>query len=180
MGLFLVESMRITHLFPGIANLNEKMRRRMFWISLVLLVTLAGIEAALALMRDMLIADKAALLQSLASTHQAAPTDPWLARIPTAGQMLLGFMLPFALAFIAIPLESFIYSARTVGGAVLVMLVRVLAFVLRVLGNLVRQLCKMLTILYDVTIVLPLLVERMVKAMRNGGAAVSRPAGRGT
>jgi len=180
MGLFVVESMRITHLFPGISNLNEKMRRRMFWIALVLLVTLAGIEAALALMRDMLIADKAALLQSLASTQQSAPTDPWLARIPTAGQMLLGFILPFALAFIAVPLESFIYSARTVGGAVLVMLVRTLAFVLRVLGNFVRQLCKMLTILYDVTIVLPLLVERMVKAMRNGGAAMSRPAGRGT
>jgi hypothetical protein len=180
MGLFLVETLRVTHLFPRIANLNERMRRRMFWISLILLVTLAGIEAALALMRDMLIADKAALLKSLASTQQAAPTDPWLARIPTAGQMLLGFILPFALAFVAVPLESFIYSARTVGGAVLVMLVRVLGFVLRVLGNFVRQLCRVLTTLYDVTIVLPLLVERMVKAMRNGEAAASRPAGRGT
>ncbi len=180
MGLFVVETLRITHLFPGIANLNERMRRRMFWIALVLLVTLAGIEAALALMRDMLIADKAALLKSLASTQQAAPVDPLLARIPTAGQMLLGFMLPFALAFIAVPLESFIHSARTVGGALLVMLVRALAFVLRVLGNLVRQLFKVLTILYDVTIVLPLLVERMVKAMRNDGVAASRPAGRST
>jgi hypothetical protein len=94
--------------------------------------------------------------------------------------MLLGLILPFALAFIAVPLESFIHSARTVGGTVLVMLVRSLAFVLRVLGNFVRQLCKMLAILYDVTIVLPLLVERMVKAMRDGGAGASRPAGRGT
>ena len=44
----------------------------MIWISLVLLVTLAGIEAALALMRDMLIADKQALLQSLAAAQAAA------------------------------------------------------------------------------------------------------------
>ena len=72
------------------------------------------------------------------------------------------------------------YSARTVGGAALVMLVRVVAFVLRVLGNLVRQLFRVLITLYDVVIVLPLLVERMVKAMRNGEAAASRPAGRGT
>jgi hypothetical protein len=168
MGLFLMEALRITHLFPRIANLTDTMRRRVLWISLTLLVTLAGIEAALALMRDMLIADKQALLQTLASAQQAAPADPLLARIPTAGQMLLGFILPFALAFVAVPLESFIYSARTVGGSALVMVVRVLAFVLRVLGNFVRQLCRVLTILYDVTIVLPLLIERMVKAARGG------------
>ena len=71
MGLFLMEALRITHLFPRIASLSEHLRRRMMWIALVLLVTLAGVEAALALMRDMLIADKQALLQSLAT---AAPS----------------------------------------------------------------------------------------------------------
>ena len=178
MGLFLMEALRITHLFPRIGNLSDTMRRRVLWISLTLLVILAGIEAALALMRDMLIADKQALLQTLAATQQAAPVDPLLARIPTAGQMLLGFILPFALAFVAIPLESFMYSMRTVGGAALVMLVRVVGFVLRVLGNLVRQFCKVLITLYDVTIVIPLLIERIVKASRGGGgdeAAESRP-----
>jgi hypothetical protein len=82
--------------------------------------------------------------------------------------MILGFMLPFALAFVAIPLESFVHTARTVGGAALVMLVRVAGFVLRILGNFVRQVCKVLITLYDVTIVLPLLIERMVKASRGG------------
>jgi len=181
MGLFLMESLRITHLFPRIANLSDTMRRRVLWISLTLLVVLAGIEAALALMRDMLIADKQALLQSLATTQQAASTDPLLARIPTAGQMLLGFILPFALAFVGIPLESFIYSMRTVGGATLVTLVRVAAFTLRVLGSFMRHLCRVLITLYDVLIVLPLLVERMVKAARSeeGAAADSRAARRG-
>ena len=168
MGLFLMEALRFTHLFPAIANLNDTMRRRILWFSAVFLLTLAGIEASLALIRDMLMADKQALLQSLASAQQAAPADPLLARIPTAAQMLLGFILPLALAFVAIPLESFVHSLRTVGGAALVMLVRVLAFVLRILGNLVRQLCRVLTTLYDVTIVLPLLIERMVKAARGG------------
>ncbi len=175
MGLFLMEALRVTHLFPRIANLHEHMRRRMMWIALVLLVTLAGIEAALALMRDMLIADKQALVQSLASTQQAAPADPWLARIPTAGQMLLGFILPFALAFIAIPLESLIYSSRTVGGTALVVLVRSLAFVLRVLGNLARNLCRVTITLYDVVIVLPLLIERMVKATRPAATGEEPP-----
>jgi len=168
MGLFLMEALRFTHLFPAIVNLNDKMRRRILWFSAVFLLTLAGIESSLALIRDMLMADKQALIQSLASAQQAAPADPLLARIPTAAQMLLGFILPLALAFVAIPLESFVHSLRTVGGAALVMLVRVLAFVLRILGNLVRQLCRVLTTLYDVTIVLPLLIERVVKAARGG------------
>jgi hypothetical protein len=173
MGLFLMEALRITHLFPRIANLNEHMRHRMMWIALTLLVTLAGIEAALALMRDMLIADKQALLHSLATVQQAA-TDGWVARIPTAGQMLLGFILPFALAFVAIPLESLIYSTRTVGGVLLAGFVRALAFVLRILGNLARRLSRVLINLYDVVIVLPLLIEHLVKAPRTHAPAKSR------
>jgi len=171
MGLFLMESLRITHLFPRIATLNERTRRRMIWISLVLLVTLAGIEAALALMRDMLIADKQALLQSLAATQHAA-SEGWIGRIPTAGQMVLGFILPFALAFVAVPLESFLHSARTVGGSLLVDLFRALGFVLRVLGNLARHMSRILLHLYDLLIVLPLLAEQLVRSLRSGEAPV--------
>jgi hypothetical protein len=164
MGLFLMEALRITHLFPRIATLNDTMRRRMLWIALVLLVTLAGVEAALALMRDMLIADKQALVQSLATVQQAPVNDGWVGRIPTAGQMLLGFILPFALAFIAIPLESLIHSSRTVGGVLLAALVSTVALVLRVLGNVARRMSRVLITLYDVVIVIPLLVEHMAKA----------------
>jgi hypothetical protein len=168
MGLFLMETLRITHLFPTIHNLSEEMRRRMMWIAFTLLVILAGIEAALALMRDMLIADKAALLQSLATTPQHSPaSDGWLARIPTAGQMLLGFILPFALAFVAVPLESFIASARTVGGAALVLVTRAAAFLLRLAGNLVRNLAKVTITAYDIVIVLPLMVEKILKGKKS-------------
>jgi hypothetical protein len=162
MGLFLMETLRITHLFPKIHGLPERMRKRMMWTAFVLLLCLAGIEAALALMRDMLIADKQALLQSLAAT-QAAAADGWIGRIPTVGQMLLGFILPFALAFVAIPLESFVNSARTVGGAGLVVAARALAAALRIAGNFCKQLSRVLVTLYDILIVLPLLVERLVK-----------------
>jgi hypothetical protein len=173
MGLFLMETLRITHLFPRIHNLPELMRRRMMWASFVLLLILAGIEAALALMRDMLIADKQALLQSLAAS-QAHVADGWLGAIPTAGQMLLGFILPFALAFVAVPLESFINTARTVGGAALVILARAAAVLLRTAGNAIRQLSKVLITLYDVLIVLPLLIERMVKNARPGALRARR------
>ena len=169
MGLFLLEALRITHLFPRIGNLGERMRRRMLWIALTLLATLAGVEAALALMRDMLIADKQALLQSLA-TVQVTANEGWVAHIPTAGQMLLGFILPFALAFIAIPLESLIHSGRTVGGALLGALVRASAFALRFAGNVARHASRVLIRLYDVGIVVPLLIERLVKARPQAAA----------
>jgi len=166
MGLFLLEALRITHLFPRIANLNDRLRTRMLWIALTLLVILAGVEAALALMRDMLISDKQALLQSL-STVQPVAHDGWMSSIPTAGQMLLGFILPFALAFIAIPLESVIHSGRTVGGVFVLALLRSLAFLMRVLGNVARQMSRVLIKLYDVFIVVPLMAERMWKGSRS-------------
>ncbi len=173
MGLFLMESLRITHLFPRIANLEDRMRRRMVWISLALLVTLGCVEAALALMRDTLIADKQALLQSLA-TVPAVVNEGLLGRIPTAGQMILGFILPLALAFVAVPLESFIHSARTVGGALLVNLIRSVGFLMRVLGNVARQGARVLLHAYDLLIVLPLLAEHLVRSQR-GREPAPRP-----
>jgi hypothetical protein len=77
--------------------------------------------------------------------------------------MLLGFILPFALAFIAIPLESLIHSTRTVGGVLIAALVASTGFVLRVLANVARRMARVLITLYDVVIVLPLAVEHLVK-----------------
>jgi hypothetical protein len=167
MGLFLMETLRITRLFPVIGNLSDRARRRMMWVALTLLVTLAGIEAALALMRDLLIQDKQALVQSLASVQQAAMADSWVGKIPTVGQMLLGFILPFALTFVAIPLESLVHSTRTVFGALLMVLARGFAMLLRIAGNGFRQLSRVLVHLYDVVIVLPLWVERVAKGARS-------------
>jgi hypothetical protein len=164
MGLFLMETLRITHLFPKIHGLPDTTRRRLMFAAATLLITLAGIEAALALMRDMLIADKAALIQSLSTVQQHAPAaDGWMTKIPTAGQMLLGFILPFALAFVAVPLESFIASARTVLGSALVALTQGAALGTRLLATLVKSLTKLTITFYDIVIVLPLLVERLIK-----------------
>jgi cobalamin biosynthesis protein CobD/CbiB len=80
--------------------------------------------------------------------------------------MLLGFILPFALAFIAIPLESLIHSARTVGGVLVLVPVRLAALVLFTLGSLARHTSRVLVQLYDVAIVLPLLGERAVRSWR--------------
>ena len=165
MGLFLLESLRITHLFPTMSSMSDQMRRRIMWTALVLLIVLAGIESSLALMRDMLIADKAAMLHDL-STLAPVTTDSWLTRIPMVGQMVMGFVLPFVLAFVAIPLEVVVYSLRTVVGVLLVMLMRSISFVLRIIGLIFNHLGRILSNVYDIFIVLPLLIERWVSGLR--------------
>ena len=170
MGVFLLETLRITHLFPTIASMSDQLRRRVMWVAFILLVVLACIESSLALMRDMLIADKAAMLHDLATVAPAA-TDSWLAHIPMVGQMVMGFVLPFVLAFVAIPLEVVIYSLRTVVGVVLVMLMRAVSFVLRFMAMIFYRLGRIMINVYDIAIVLPLLVERWVAALRGSMAA---------
>jgi prefoldin subunit 5 len=175
MGLFLMESLRFTHLFP-LSNVNEKMRRSMMWMSLTILLVLAGVEVALAVMRDLIVSADVALKQSLGNAAVAVPVDAsWMMKIPTAGQMILGFTLPFALAFVAIPLEYFIQSSRTVFGNGMVFVLRGLALLLRVVGVIVKQVGNALCLLYDSIIFVPLLIERMVQGAnsRHGVAAVS-------
>ena len=165
MGLFLMESLRITHLFPRIHNMHDSMRMRLVWVSFSILFILAGVEVALAVMRDLIITADMELKRGLGNAVTAAPVEvSWVTKIPVAGQMILGFVLPFALAFVAIPLEYFISSGRTVIGALFVVLTRSVGLVLRILSNLTRHAATALTMLYDVLIFLPLLIERAVRA----------------
>ncbi len=157
MGLFLMESLRITHLFPVIGQLDDRMRKRMIWISFIILFTLAGVESALAFMRDRIAADMEALRQTLAGAEAVRTQVESV--IPTAGQMVMGFVLPFALTFVAIPLESFIHSSRTVIGIALAWALRSGAFVLRLTGNIISHLGKAIIALYDLLIFPALWIE---------------------
>jgi hypothetical protein len=177
MGLFLMETLRITHLFPGINAMSEKMRRALMWVFFSILLILAGVEVGLAVMRDQIILADLAFKRDLAgggAAAQAVADLGWVQKIPVAGQMILGFILPFALAFVGIPLEYFIFSARTVLGALLVLGLRTLGVTLRVAANACRQLGKALTMLFDAVIFLPLSVERLVRSRANGGLALPR------
>ncbi len=159
MGLFLMESLRITRLFPVIGRLDARSRRRMAFATLSILLILAGIESSLAYMRDMLAADRMALTQQLAGATVQRPEFMW---IPAVGQMVMGFILPFALTFVAIPLESFIHSSRIVLGQVIVGALRVVAFGVDMLGFAADHAGKALKNLYDVVVFLPLKIEDLV------------------
>jgi len=160
MGLFLMESLRITRLFPVIGALPDKTRVRMIYITFTILFLLATVEAGLAYMREVLLQDELATSALLRGDAAAAVTATgefmW---ITTAAQMGMGFILPFALVFVAIPLETFVHSLRTVLGLIAISFLRVVALSLRVLANVFLYLGVLLKQIYDLPLFVPLWIE---------------------
>ena len=117
-------------------------------------------------MRNMLAADKEALIQQLAGGSVAASAAFQYRWLPSLAQMVLGFILPFLLAWAAIPLEMFVHSGRIVGGLVSAAALRASAFSLRLVGNLFDSLSRLLVTLYDALVSPLLLGERAVKSFR--------------
>ena len=154
MGLFLMESLRITRLFPVIGALPDKMRVRMIWITFSILFLLASVEAGLAFMREVLLQDELATSALLRGEAIVVANDyMW---ITTVAQMGMGFILPFALTFVAIPLETFVHSLRTVLGLVAIGALRATATGLRVLSSGSRAASTFAMQVYDLPLFIPL------------------------
>ena len=168
MGLFMMESLRITRLFPVIGALNDKLRIRMIWITFGFLFALACVEAGLAFMREILMQDELATSAILRGDNGGFQSTDF-AWITTVAQMGMGFILPFALVFVAIPLETFVHSLRTVLGILGTGLLRGLAFTLRLLGNFSHYIGKLLVNFYDLVIFAPLWIEGVITD-RHGSA----------
>ncbi|MFZ1985732.1 MAG: hypothetical protein WAU91_15035 [Desulfatitalea sp.] len=159
LGFFVMDALRITRLFSVIGSMEDNKRKAIFWVLFGFLTLLAGVESALALMRDRMAADMEALRQSLAGVEN---TELVTSSIPKIGQMIMGFILPFILTFVAIPFESFVSSARTVIGIVTTWLLRSLAFTLRLIGNLGFYAGRLIVNVYDLFIFPALWVEGLI------------------
>ncbi len=166
MGLFLMESLRITRLFPVIGALPDKVRVRMVWITFTILFLLATVEAGLAYMREVLLHDELATSALLRGDVSQTLTGQYL-WITTAAQMGMGFILPFALTFVAIPLETFVHSLRTVLGLFAIGFLRFISLALRVLGNSFRYLGLLAEHLYDLPLFIPIWLEQ--RSSKNTG-----------
>jgi hypothetical protein len=170
-GIFVMETLGITHLFPKLSGLPASRRRVIFGVALIGLLLLALIEASLAILREQLLEADKAMSLSLSIAGEAAATRapveaPLLSRIPMIGQAVLGFILPWILAMIAVPLEMLVESGRHVVGRGLGLLLRGLGALLRICAHLVRYLAAALAHVFDIYIVIPLQVERLVRGSR--------------
>jgi hypothetical protein len=100
-----------------------------------------------------------ALRQSLAGVE---PTAVAASNIPTIGQMILGFILPFILTTVAMPFETFVSSSRTVLGMAGAWALRTLGFFLRLAGNLGYYLGRLVVNVYDLIIFPALWLEALI------------------
>lgn len=162
MGVFLMEALRITHLFPVVHQLKDSIRVKMAVIFLFLLTMFACIEAGLALMREILVQDEQATNAFLRGEEAGIAAGNEAFRwITTAAQMGLGFFLPFVLAVVAIPLETLVHTGRSVLGTATAAGMRGLAALLRVIGTIIRHLGLFAVNLYDVLAVVGVVAEKM-------------------
>jgi hypothetical protein len=171
-GGFLMEALRLTRIFPAIGNLEDQTRTRVIWGLLALLLLLAGVEAGLAFLRDRIAADIAALHQSLADLAAIQPVDAW---IPAAGYLVLGLILPFILAFSAVPLEAWVHAARIVFGALLQVVLETAAWLLRLGAHVIGLAADLLVRLYDLLIFPSLWADARIRARRAAAEAPNLP-----
>jgi hypothetical protein len=126
---------------------------------LLMLTILAAFDSSLAFMRERIAADMETLRQSLAGIETS---DAAASRIPMIGQMVMGFILPFILTFVAIPFESFVSSSRAVLGIIAEWILRTTAFGLRMIGSLGFYSGRVAVNIYDLVIFPCLWLEGMI------------------
>ena len=154
MGLFLMESLRITRLFPVIGALPDKMRVRMVWITFTILVLLASVEAGLAYMREVLLQDELATGALLRGETAVA------CRMSTCGSRRLrkwawaSSCRSRSSSSPSLWRPSFTRCAPC-SGCVGIAALRALALLLRVLSNGCRHLGSLLQRIYDSAVVRP-------------------------
>jgi hypothetical protein len=143
-------------------------------VSLVGLFCLASVEASLAVLREHIVGAENALRESLAGTAPIAAAQSTTSMIPVVGQAVLGFVLPWILALVAIPLETMFDTAGTALVSIAAPALQAVGSLVRLASYAMRSVLGVVQALYDVYIALPLSLARMVQNLPR------RPAGEET
>ena len=168
LGIFLMDMLGITDLFPKLQGIPHSRRRLILGLALGGLFFLAAVESSLAVLREQIVEADAALKLSLAGSEVAAVVEASNSSIPVVGQAVLGFVLPWVLAMVAIPLELLFDSARHVLAAAAVLVLHGVEQLALVLAHAMQMLTRALVQLYDAYVAIPLRIER---SLRGGGSA---------
>src|SRR5262249_12695398 len=161
-GVFAMEMLGITSFFPKLELLPKSRRRIILVVALGGLFMLACIEASLAILREQIVESSTALKASLAGVKEHAVTQTASSRIPVVGQAVLGFILPWILAMVAVPLETMISTGGHIVLSAVTGLMHAGSMICRLASHGMRYLFQAVRHVYDIYIVIPLQIERMV------------------
>lgn len=162
LGIFLFEAIGVTHTFPQIANMTRGKRKIILYGAFFGLLFLSSVEASLAILREHLAEAKTALDLSLAG-ESATIADKIDSNITVIGQALLGFVLPWILAVIAIPLEMFIEASQHAFAKIYTILITLVCHLANGLAFLIEGVFKILVHVFDIYIIVPLQIYNMFK-----------------
>jgi len=166
LGIFLMESMGVTNTFPQIGAMTSGKRKVIFYGSLLGLFFLSSVEASLAILREHLAESNMALEQTLAGVAATLSGENG-SSITVIGQATLGFVLPWILAMIAIPLEMFIEASQHAFARIFTFLITMLGYIANGLAHLFEGVFKIVAHLFDIFIIMPVKIGEMVKS-KNG------------
>lgn len=178
-GIFAMEMLGVTSFFPKLELLPAGRRRIILVVSVGGLLLLACIESSLAVLREQLVESATALKQSLAGGSATAVASPASSRIPVIGQAVLGFILPWILAMVAVPLETLISTGGHIVLSASGGLLALGGTLARLLGHAARYAVDTLRHAYDIYIVIPLQLERIALGSRGGGRVAALAAAPG-
>jgi len=168
LGVFLMDMLGITDLFPKLQGIPASRRKLILGIALAGLFFLASVESSLAVLREQIVEADAALKLALAGEEGRLVTRASSSAIPVAGQAVLGFVLPWVLALVAIPLEMLLDSARHVLASLLVGGLQGIGHLAGAVAHAAGALTTALTQVYDAYVSIPLRIERAVRARASG------------
>lgn len=163
LGIFLFEAVGVTNTFPQIAGMARNKRKILLYGSLFGLLFLSSVEASLAVLREALTEAKSALDHSLAGGSGAVSENDTNSQITLVGQALLGFVLPWILAVIAIPLEMFIEASQHVFAKIFAMLTTLFGHIANALAYLLEGFFNVLIHAFDIYIIVPMKIYDMAK-----------------
>jgi hypothetical protein len=160
LGIFLFEAIGVTHTFPQIANMTRGKRKIILYGCLLGLLFLSSVEASLAILRENLAEAKNALDISLAG-GSAAVSDNINSKITLIGQAMLGFVLPWILAVIAIPLEMFIEASQHAFAKMYTVFITLLCHLANMIAYLIEGFFNILVHLFEIYIIIPVQISNL-------------------
>ncbi|NIN35907.1 MAG: hypothetical protein GWO08_04770 [Gammaproteobacteria bacterium] len=166
LGIFLMESLGITNIFPQIAGMMRSKRKILLYAALFGLLFLASVEASLAILREALAEADAALDRSLAGETAGVILNETSSRITVIGQATLGFVLPWILAMVAVPLEMFIEASQHAFTRIFILIMNLLGHISDALAYIIEALFNLLSHLFDAYIIIPTQVANLIENMQ--------------
>jgi hypothetical protein len=169
LGIFLMDLLGITELFPKLGTIPRARKRLILGLGLLGLFFLASVESSLAVLREQIVEAESALKLSLAGEESRIVQSASESMIPVVGQAVLGFILPWILALVAVPLEMFLDSGRHVLASFTVFVLRFVGALAGGVSHVSNHMTGLASNMYDIYIAIPLRIESWVANSRKGG-----------